>query len=275
MCAWHPGRRSSAGDFLDRTARDGDISLVLRKYLDPSAIGPSVDKMARKAIQKDQIVKLIVGAGQASPSPPVGPALGSKGVKSMDFCKVTMRHEHSPRVLSDILRQGIQRANRKLRNRHASPRPRHRPPRPLLHLRAPHPSHRQPPSQRRGRDTDQEQTARRRQRRGSQVVRGCGWEGQSELPRRAPRECGFGDCGHCQSEACVGDCEDQAGGESAGGDESGGYGEECRCAGGEYGGCYCAVSVGGKMEMDTCDASGVRCWSVMRRFALGLHSDGG
>ncbi|OBW63837.1 MAG: MFS general substrate transporter [Aureobasidium pullulans] len=44
--------------------------------------------MARKAIQTDQIVKLIVGAGQASPSPPVGPALGSKGVKSMDFCKV-------------------------------------------------------------------------------------------------------------------------------------------------------------------------------------------
>lgn len=35
------------------------------------------------------MVKLIVGAGQASPSPPVGPALGSKGVKSMDFCKVS------------------------------------------------------------------------------------------------------------------------------------------------------------------------------------------
>jgi len=44
--------------------------------------------MARKPIARDQIVKLIVGAGQASPSPPVGPALGSKGVKSMDFCKV-------------------------------------------------------------------------------------------------------------------------------------------------------------------------------------------
>ncbi|BCR88636.1 mitochondrial 54S ribosomal protein uL11m [Aspergillus chevalieri] len=43
--------------------------------------------MARKALAQDQIVKLIVGAGQASPSPPVGPALGSKGVKSMDFCK--------------------------------------------------------------------------------------------------------------------------------------------------------------------------------------------
>ncbi|KAL9032267.1 MAG: hypothetical protein Q9214_008040 [Letrouitia sp. 1 TL-2023] len=43
--------------------------------------------MARKQIVGDQIVKLIVGAGQASPSPPVGPALGSKGVKSIDFCK--------------------------------------------------------------------------------------------------------------------------------------------------------------------------------------------
>ncbi|KAJ5408919.1 hypothetical protein N7509_002802 [Penicillium cosmopolitanum] len=43
--------------------------------------------MARNVLSKDQFVKLIVGAGQASPSPPVGPALGSKGVKSMDFCK--------------------------------------------------------------------------------------------------------------------------------------------------------------------------------------------
>lgn len=47
--------------------------------------------MAKKALANDQIVKLIVGAGQASPSPPVGPALGSRGVKSMDFCKVCLR----------------------------------------------------------------------------------------------------------------------------------------------------------------------------------------
>lgn len=46
--------------------------------------------MAKNALQKEQFVKLIVGAGQASPSPPVGPALGSKGVKSMDFCKVSL-----------------------------------------------------------------------------------------------------------------------------------------------------------------------------------------
>ena len=49
----------------------------------------TLPNMSKKILQqKDQIVKLIVGAGQASPSPPVGPALGSKGVKSMDFCKV-------------------------------------------------------------------------------------------------------------------------------------------------------------------------------------------
>lgn len=43
--------------------------------------------MARRQLAAEQVVKLIVGAGQASPSPPVGPALGSKGVKSVDFCK--------------------------------------------------------------------------------------------------------------------------------------------------------------------------------------------
>ena len=48
-----------------------------------------IAKMSRARAATDQIVKLIVGAGQASPSPPVGPALGSKGVKSMDFCKVS------------------------------------------------------------------------------------------------------------------------------------------------------------------------------------------
>jgi len=49
----------------------------------------SPDNMSKASAAKDVIVKLIVGAGQASPSPPVGPALGSKGVKSMDFCKVS------------------------------------------------------------------------------------------------------------------------------------------------------------------------------------------
>ncbi|KAJ1916796.1 mitochondrial 54S ribosomal protein YmL19 [Mycoemilia scoparia] len=33
------------------------------------------------------ILKLVVPSGKATPSPPVGPALGQRGVKSMDFCK--------------------------------------------------------------------------------------------------------------------------------------------------------------------------------------------
>ena len=35
----------------------------------------------------DTYVKLQVPAGQASPSPPVGPALGQHGLNIMDFCK--------------------------------------------------------------------------------------------------------------------------------------------------------------------------------------------
>ena len=33
-------------------------------------------------------LKLQVPAGQANPSPPVGPALGQRGINIMDFCKM-------------------------------------------------------------------------------------------------------------------------------------------------------------------------------------------
>ena len=33
------------------------------------------------------LIKLQIKSGQANPSPPVGPALGSKGVNIMEFCK--------------------------------------------------------------------------------------------------------------------------------------------------------------------------------------------
>ncbi len=33
------------------------------------------------------LIKLQIRGGQANPSPPVGPALGAKGVNIMDFCK--------------------------------------------------------------------------------------------------------------------------------------------------------------------------------------------
>jgi large subunit ribosomal protein L11 len=40
--------------------------------------------MAKKIITQ---IKLQVKAGQANPSPPIGPALGQHGVNIMDFCK--------------------------------------------------------------------------------------------------------------------------------------------------------------------------------------------
>lgn len=40
--------------------------------------------MAKKVIS---VVKLQIPAGQANPSPPVGPALGQHGVNIMEFCK--------------------------------------------------------------------------------------------------------------------------------------------------------------------------------------------
>jgi large subunit ribosomal protein L11 len=41
--------------------------------------------MAKKVIGQ---IKLQIPAGQASPSPPVGPALGQQGVNIMEFCKI-------------------------------------------------------------------------------------------------------------------------------------------------------------------------------------------
>ena len=40
--------------------------------------------MAKKV---EAYIKLQVPAGQANPSPPVGPALGQHGVNIMEFCK--------------------------------------------------------------------------------------------------------------------------------------------------------------------------------------------
>ena len=40
--------------------------------------------MAKKI---DGYIKLQVPAGQANPSPPIGPALGQRGVNIMEFCK--------------------------------------------------------------------------------------------------------------------------------------------------------------------------------------------
>jgi large subunit ribosomal protein L11 len=43
-----------------------------------------IEQVAKKI---DAYIKLQVKAGQANPSPPVGPALGQRGVNIMEFCK--------------------------------------------------------------------------------------------------------------------------------------------------------------------------------------------
>ena len=40
--------------------------------------------MAKKITEK---FKMMIPAGSANPSPPVGPALGQRGVNIMEFCK--------------------------------------------------------------------------------------------------------------------------------------------------------------------------------------------
>lgn len=127
--------------------------------------------MARRLPARESLVKLIVGAGQASPSPPVGPALGSKGVKSIDFCKVHRSPSYLPRPYCppsplplSLTQPGIQRPNSTHKPRHAHPLPHNRPPGPQLLLHAPHAAHSNttPDSRRRRRLKGRETTRRQR-----------------------------------------------------------------------------------------------------------------
>lgn len=53
----------------------------------PLTIVSMAPKPAGKAKKVIGIIKLALDAGKATPAPPVGPALGSKGVNIMAFCK--------------------------------------------------------------------------------------------------------------------------------------------------------------------------------------------
>ena len=57
--------------------------------------------MAKKVIGQ---VKLQIPAGQASPAPPVGPALGQAGVNIMDFCKAfNARTQDQPGMIIPVI----------------------------------------------------------------------------------------------------------------------------------------------------------------------------
>ena len=44
------------------------------------------------------LIKLQIKGGAANPSPPVGPALGSKGINIMEFCKQLMPEPRTKQV---------------------------------------------------------------------------------------------------------------------------------------------------------------------------------
>ncbi|VFM96231.1 MAG: LSU ribosomal protein L11P [Candidatus Kentron sp. G] len=48
--------------------------------------------MAAKKKKIQAFIKLQIPAGEANPSPPVGPALGQRGVNIMEFCKAFNAH---------------------------------------------------------------------------------------------------------------------------------------------------------------------------------------
>lgn len=49
--------------------------------------GVRIVKTKKMAKEIETFIKLQVKGGQANPAPPIGPALGSKGVNIMEFCK--------------------------------------------------------------------------------------------------------------------------------------------------------------------------------------------
>ena len=81
---------SSRKGLIRRLHVEQSIKIVRNKRgvtdfkLEAARLNPQGAKMAKKV---DAYIKLQVAAGQANPSPPVGPALGQHGVNIMDFCK--------------------------------------------------------------------------------------------------------------------------------------------------------------------------------------------
>ena len=61
--------------------------------------------MARKKKKIESLVKLQIPAGQAKPSPPVGPALGQAGLNIMEFCNAfnTKTADTEPGILIPVV----------------------------------------------------------------------------------------------------------------------------------------------------------------------------
>ncbi|WAR61255.1 hypothetical protein PtB15_13B508 [Puccinia triticina] len=85
----HRGIRGDAGSFPGshraRTEAQSQTEQASKPESSHLSHGSTLDKPSPVSTN---LSRLIVEAGKASPSPPVGPALGSRGIKAMDFCKL-------------------------------------------------------------------------------------------------------------------------------------------------------------------------------------------
>jgi len=60
--------------------------------------------MAKKSKKVMALIKLQIPAGQATPAPPVGPALGQHGANIMDFCKqFNMQTSNQPGMIIPVV----------------------------------------------------------------------------------------------------------------------------------------------------------------------------
>jgi large subunit ribosomal protein L11 len=66
---------------------DGGLSTALDSTYARSRKAPALARKIPMAKKVTGYIKLQVKAGQANPSPPVGPALGQRGLNIMEFCK--------------------------------------------------------------------------------------------------------------------------------------------------------------------------------------------
>ncbi|XP_061368439.1 large ribosomal subunit protein uL11c [Gastrolobium bilobum] len=83
---------SSSSSIFSTSLKPINISLLFLKNKNPlprrfNVIAMAPPKPGGKAKKVVGIIKLALEAGKATPAPPVGPALGSKGVNIMAFCK--------------------------------------------------------------------------------------------------------------------------------------------------------------------------------------------
>src|SRR6056297_2460635 len=91
----HPGRagiRAGAEDRLSvaRGRRDGRARRTGPRFGGPGGARPASGGEREEAAMAKKVIghlKLQVAAGKANPSPPIGPALGQRGINIMEFCK--------------------------------------------------------------------------------------------------------------------------------------------------------------------------------------------